>query len=208
MSHSICCCNLQSLFFTLQPYTFLLSWCNCTTDLLSVFLPHSWLKSVVLVQHWLLSEALLCVTELPSSERLVERASTILLICFMIHGPFQPFRVIFSNLANTFVPTSFSRLYCHEYFPQRYVVSFAKLRLALSPWTRDLCASELNSCHCMTQAAHFKTSGKHYFTKKRPLIQEPGFVMPISWWCGLKLVVVLLHYITRVICLSDSQCHL
>jgi len=56
--------NHCRLFSTLQTLTYMLGWCNSTSDPLPVSLPHSWFKSVVFALGWLLSQDLLCVTEL------------------------------------------------------------------------------------------------------------------------------------------------
>lgn len=57
-------------------------WCNITSGVLSASLPRSWLKSVVLVLSWLLSEALLCVIELHTSKLLVEGATALFVDLF------------------------------------------------------------------------------------------------------------------------------
>lgn len=72
-------------------------------------------------------------------------------------GPLKPIWVILSNLTHTLMSASFlffipGKKIC---FLPRYVVSFAKPRLATSLRTRDLWASEWNFCQCVTQTAAF-----------------------------------------------------
>lgn len=112
----------------------MLSWCNGTTDP-SVCLSFL-IKVFVLVPGWLLSEAL---TELHTSEPLVERATAIFLICFMILGPLKPIWVILSNLTNTLELASFLFFIPRKKknsFLLRCVVSFTTLSLTPSPLRR------------------------------------------------------------------------
>lgn len=100
--------------------------------------------------------SLLHVTELHSSESVRERATTILLICFLILGPSKPFWSVLLALTNTLAWASFLFFIPRNiFFLQRYVVLLTELRLALSLCMGDLWVLEWKFSQYMTQTTDF-----------------------------------------------------